>query len=290
MRDEQKWKLALSQFNAIRTNLPGYIPEALVNEYHAVLDLMASASDEDFSSFCVPQADIKPRVVSFQMGSRRSPGRAHYSSDNFCDSNLFDRKIAALSHYLPTIEEIMRNQPKPVPETPKDYWSMSTVDLELLASKYQIGGYAAANGPIDRDLLIKGLLARDRAIRGENPVPHQTINVGQMHGSSIQQGSPGSTATINFNTPDVQKVIQTIKGGIADIPMSEEAKGDIELDIETVERQLSSPRPRLPIVRESLRSMRAILEGVVAGLMADGLFHHADKVTAWMHDLAKFLN
>jgi hypothetical protein len=47
MRDERKWRLAVAEFQAIRTNVPGYVGEAFVNDFHAVLGRMAIASEED---------------------------------------------------------------------------------------------------------------------------------------------------------------------------------------------------------------------------------------------------
>ncbi len=72
MHDEKKWRLTVSQFHALRSNVPGYIKESLVDEFHAILDQMAAASGEDFSSLRIPVADVKPRVVSFQMGRQGS--------------------------------------------------------------------------------------------------------------------------------------------------------------------------------------------------------------------------
>ena len=54
MRDDKKWRISISQFQAIRANIPNLVSEDLVNEYHGVLDALSSASDEDLDSFRIP--------------------------------------------------------------------------------------------------------------------------------------------------------------------------------------------------------------------------------------------
>ena len=43
----------------------------------------------------------------------------------------------------------------------KDYWSLSTPELEALATKFGIGGYADQHGHVDRGIIIEQLLKRD---------------------------------------------------------------------------------------------------------------------------------
>ena len=100
------------------------------------------------------------------------------SDERICDSNLFARQVNALGHYLTAIQQSPRTPTQP--ESPTDYWSMSTSELEDLAHKYQIGGYGySVHGGVDRQTIIDALLKRDRAIRADTPAPRQTINVGK---------------------------------------------------------------------------------------------------------------
>lgn len=166
MRDERKWRLALAEFEATRVHVPALVSEKFVSDYHAVLDKMADASEEDLDSFRIPPAELKPRVVSAQIGGRHSPGRTHYSKDKYCDTNLFRRKIDALATFLPNIEERMRRPM--VSDDSKDYWSMSTPQLERLATKFSIEGYGDQHGQVDRDIIIRGLLRRDSALQSQS--------------------------------------------------------------------------------------------------------------------------
>jgi hypothetical protein len=269
MRDERKWKLGISQFNGIRDNLPAYIPENLVNEYHSALELLASASEEDLSSFRIPGADVKPRVVSFQMATSRHPGRTPYSKDNYCDKNVFKRKLDSLANYLPSIEDTSRTQAQP--DDSKDYYSVSNGTLEGLAHRYNIGGYGFNDGSIDRQIIIDALMKRDRAIHVEKPAPRQTINVGNMTCSVIQHGPAHSHATVHFLSAQVRPILNKIRASMDQLPLNDATKGELISEIETVESQLKSPRPKSAIVTECLRSARTILEGAAGSFLSTRL-------------------
>ena len=94
-----------------------------MGEYHGVLESLQSASGEDLSSFRVPQDQLKPKVASFRMGSRRSPGSTTYTSKKYCDTDFFKRKVAALSSYLSTIE----TTPQPHSDEIIDYWKLTNI-------------------------------------------------------------------------------------------------------------------------------------------------------------------
>lgn len=276
MRDERQWKLGVVQFQALRDNIPGYIPEKLVHEFHAILDILTAASEENFDSFRVPKEELKPRVVSIQMGGYRRPGRTNYSKDNYCDSNLFQRKIDSLARYLPIVEQSSRT--KAAPETPNDYYSLDDAELEQLAIKYRIGGYGSSFGPsVYRDVIIKKLQTRDRAIREANPIPQQSINIGTMIKSTIQQGSSGASATLNISTLDLQTLLAKVKEATPQLGLNSSDENEVKNDIATMELQIGSERPKPVIIRESLISIRGIIEKMAGTLAATGVLHLIDQ-------------
>jgi hypothetical protein len=276
MRDEREWRKALAEFQAMRGNIPGYISEAFVHDYHGILDRMARASEQDFDSFRVPQSELKPRVTGVRVAGRRSPGKTYYSNDNFCNSNLFQRKIDGLTAYLPTVEESMR-QPQPSDDS-KDYWSMSTAQLEILAGKFGIGGYADRHLNVDRDIIINALLRRDKAMQPKSAPAHHVANYGTIIGSSIQQGSPGASATVTHSVEDQRRLIHRVRETIPELSLTTEQMRTIETDLQTVELQLNSDRPRRAILDECWRSVRNILEGVAGGLVATGLLNELARL------------
>ena len=276
MRDEKKWRLAVAEFQAMRANVPGFIPEAFVNDFHAVLDKMAAASEEDFDTFRIPAADLRPRVVSFQLGSYRGgPGRKQYSRENFCDSNLFQRKIDGLTAYLPIVEETMR-QPL-VPDDSKDYWSMDDAQLVRLADKFNIGGYGDQFGFVDRSIIINALLQRDRAIRPEKPAGSHFMNLGTIIGSNVQQDSHRSNATVNYSAQEQSRLIAQIREAIPQLSLTSVQTHDINTDLATAELQLKSGNPRKSIMDECWSSIRSILEKAAGSLVAAPLLNELAK-------------
>jgi hypothetical protein len=283
MPDEKKWRLALSQFHAIRSNAHGFIHEKLVIEFHEMLDLMTAASGEDLGSFRIPTTEIKPRIVSVQMGSRNRRGSTQMSKDNYCDSNLFKRKLESLSHYIPNVEEVFRNQPQKSPENTTDYWSMTTPDLEQLAIRYRIEGYGySTHGGIDRQTIIDALLKRDRAIRAGNPVPHQTIHVEKMEHSVIQQGTHGSTATATHSVSEQKELLEQLKKLVAQLELNPDDRDEVETDIATMQIQLDSGKPRKPIMDACKISVGGILEKVIASGIAVPLVHEISRLLHYM--------
>ncbi len=205
MRDERKWQLAVAEFKATRANVPGLISEAFVNEFHAVLDRMAAATEEDFDTFRISAADLKPRVVSIQRRSYRGrSSRPQYSREKFCDRNLFQRRIDALAAYLPIVEEKTR-EPS-FSEDSSDYWSMDNAKLVSLADKFKIGGYGDQFGFVDRNIIINALLQRDRAMQRQKPTGSHFTNLGTIIDSNFLQDSHRSNAAVNAPTQEQSRL------------------------------------------------------------------------------------
>jgi hypothetical protein len=273
MRDERKWRLALAEFQAMRANIPNYIHEAFVINYHAILDRMAAATEEDFDTFRIPTENLKPRLVSFQMGG----GRKQYSKDNCCDDNLFARKIDGLTAYLPIVEDTMRQLQ--VPDDSKDYWSMSTAQLERLANKFNIGAYADQRGHVNRNIIINELRARDKAMQPTPPGSHFT-NHGTIIGSNVQQDSHGSHATVNHLAHEQARLAARIREKIPELDLTSLQMHDVNTDLATIELQLNSSSPKKTIMDECWISLRSILEKAAGSLAAAPL----------LHELAKYLH
>ena len=60
----------------------------------------------------IPDTELKPRIVSVQRGSRRSPGRTTYGKDNYCDSGLFKRQLEALWGYIQKADPQKKREPE----------------------------------------------------------------------------------------------------------------------------------------------------------------------------------
>jgi hypothetical protein len=283
MIDAKKWALARARFDALRKNVPKEVDRSRIDEYHQILDGLQQASGEDLSTFRIPESEVKPRIVGAVPGTRSHPGRLLYGHEE-CDESFFARQIESLANYLGTIEAPKRETDHT--GGPVDYWSINDRELEQLAIKYNIPpiSRAGAQGEhwyIDRDRIIAELVKRDVALRaGREAPPSNIVNVGTMHGSSIQQASPGAKAEIHFeaNDPKVEKLLDTIVRSLDQITLSESARKQLEADVATLRAQISSPHPKSSIVVECLHSMRAILEGAAGSVIATGIAYEIAKL------------
>ena len=259
MLDEKKWTLANVRLQAMRKSIPTYVDKDLVAEYHGILAEFEEASGEDFSAFRIPESKITPRVTSIQIGTSRRPGRTHYSNESYCQGDYFERQVEGVAAYLPHVHSPNSSM------SSRDYDSMSNQQLEDLAAKYNIDGYGDAHG-INRRIIITALRERDRALH--HPSTQPAIHIGSVTGSIIQQAPSHSPATFNYQPADVAGIVQQIKTELSQLPLSPTAKSDLDVEIQTVELQLSAARPKNVVIHECLRSARAILEGITGSLIA----------------------
>ncbi len=100
--DQRALNQALALFEGFKSNLPSWITEECVREYHTIVDALSAATEETLEVFKISEADLAKRVTSVQRAGygRRSPGHTTYSDKRYCDSDRFKRQITSLSHYL----------------------------------------------------------------------------------------------------------------------------------------------------------------------------------------------
>jgi hypothetical protein len=104
-----------------------------------------------------------------------------------------------------------------------------------------------------------------------NPRSSQTIHVyGNVTGSTIQQGDYNKAEATYQN--DVRGVVEEIRSVLNAAKLSADAKQELRAEVETVEAQLKSPRPKHSIIRETLVSARHILEHAFGAGMAHAYF------------------
>jgi len=102
-----------------------------------------------------------------------------------------------------------------------------------------------------------------------------TYNVTNFYGpvgsSQIQQqasSSSQSMVTDNFDIEPIVKFLAEIKENLSELQLSSELKRAIDAEVNAVDAQVKSPKPKAAIVRESLSSIRRILEGAGGAIAA----------------------
>lgn len=95
------------------------------------------------------------------------------------------------------------------------------------------------------------------------------INIEQMTGSQIQQGTTSSTQNYT-QTTDLQGIsafVEKLLPAIDAMTGSEERE-QIRSDLETIRSQIKAPTPKLGMIRECLKSVKTILEGAAGNIVA----------------------
>jgi len=110
---------------------------------------------------------------------------------------------------------------------------------------------------------------------GLPPQPSHVINVGGgLYGSSIQQGTHNSNATISYYKADsnlVRNALSEIRSAADKLELQPDEKTELIADITTVETQMDSPNPKPAIVTECLHSIRTILEHAAGAALGHGI-------------------
>jgi hypothetical protein len=114
----------------------------------------------------------------------------------------------------------------------------------------------------------------------EEPTEHfppavYIINVGgSIIGSNIQSGSPGAQQELTLSDLDlsaVREFLSEYEARAAELDLPSPAAEELAADIATIKAQLSSPKPKRHVLRESLTSVRTILEVTSGTAAAVGL-------------------
>jgi hypothetical protein len=145
---------------------------------------------------------------------------------------------------------------------------------EGLATHRAIGGAVA--------MTHAGVVEVERALSTPETPTHyfppvvNILHVQSMVGSQIQQGTHDSTQsqsqTISQNDlASIQTLLTSLQGNLANLGLSPEAHAEATAEVQTVEAQLRSTKPKAGILRESLRTLRNLVEGVASNALAAGI-------------------
>jgi hypothetical protein len=146
---------------------------------------------------------------------------------------------------------------------------------EYLRGEYLIQGVAGTQIAITHH----GIVEVERALsQPDEPTtyfpPFNIIHVERMIGSQIQQGTNESAQIFSYSNTDleeVRKFIDDMRNHLNDLGLDSENQAQAKSDIETIDAQIKSPRPKSIILGECLKSLRTILEGALGSLIAAGL-------------------
>lgn len=92
---------------------------------------------------------------------------------------------------------------------------------------------------------------------------------GSVEGAQIQQGTIGSSQIQELDLGKVELLLSEIRKHIGSLGLTPPVEEETVAELDTIETQMRSPRPKTLIIKESLRSIRTILEGAGGDLAAE---------------------
>ena len=116
----------------------------------------------------------------------------------------------------------------------------------------------------------EGILGEGMTFKKEekDKAQSETLNIqnyiGNVSNSQIMQDSPHSNQTMKINDLDLEKVSEFITdliSKIAELKLDSETAAELKAETDTVQAQLSSPKPKKKIIRESLGFIKKVIEG-----------------------------
>ncbi|CAM5198987.1 AbiTii domain-containing protein [Alishewanella longhuensis] len=123
-------------------------------------------------------------------------------------------------------------------------------------------------------VLGEGMSFTEKEKQSAHTVTYQvTNNIGSMQNSQLQQDSPNATQslTVNMDLNQLAGFIKKLKGQLEGLQLNSTEKAELCAEIATIENQIASPKPKPVIVRESLKTVRSLLEGIAGSMIASGL-------------------
>jgi hypothetical protein len=130
------------------------------------------------------------------------------------------------------------------------------------------------------DITHRGIKEMEQSLQAPTkPTEHFPPYVSIVHvegdviGSPIQSGSPGASQEVSseVNLGEVRDFLRKLEEDAPSLNLPDPESRELTAEIATLKAQVDSPRPKRQIIRESLRSIRTILEGAAGNLSAAGL-------------------
>jgi predicted RNase H-like nuclease (RuvC/YqgF family) len=113
------------------------------------------------------------------------------------------------------------------------------------------------------------------------PINQYNISIGVMNGGAIQQATNGST--INYTTSNeilrsISDFTNELKQFVENSNLSNDKVEELQIDIQTLELQTNSNKPKTEILKTSLNSIKNIIEGTISGVATNFISSNSELI------------
>jgi hypothetical protein len=113
--------------------------------------------------------------------------------------------------------------------------------------------------------------------------PVNIIQIQHMENSQIQQGSIDSSQKGTFNSTggaELTDFLKLLKSKLPELKLLDSDQAELGADVDTINSQVGSSRPKTGIIKECLMSIKRILEGAGGNVVAKELLSHIPALLA----------
>lgn len=118
-------------------------------------------------------------------------------------------------------------------------------------------------------ILGEGLTFTQQEKMAANNITYNSINIENMTGSQLQQGTTGSTQTFtqSADLSGISAFVEKLLPAITELQNPSD-RAQLQSDLETIRGLLKAPAPKTGMIRECLTSVKTVLEGTAGNLAA----------------------
>jgi hypothetical protein len=118
-------------------------------------------------------------------------------------------------------------------------------------------------------ILGEGLTFTQQEKMAANNITYNSINIENMTGSQLQQGTTGSTQTFtqSADLSGISAFVEKLLPAITELKNPSD-RAQLQSDLETIRGLLKAPAPKTGMIRECLTSVKTVLEGTAGNLAA----------------------
>lgn len=136
---------------------------------------------------------------------------------------------------------------------------------------------------LEEDGILGEGVSFSREEKHEADKQNYTVNnfYGNTSGVQIQQHTQQSiqTQSNGIDFEEVKEFISTLQKNLSQIEFKKESEEALWLEINRILNELGAGKPKIGIIKESMITIRSVLEGITGSLIASGLLHEISKIT-----------